>query len=101
MLRQEAAVRPHEGVVAGAFAQLGDDRGDGMHDVVVPRPAGEAQSAGAGELRFDVESERRGAEADGRREARVQVDDGDVVDPDAGQLEGPTPTDADGRRVRE
>ena len=47
VLGREPAVGPDEPVLAGLFAQVVDDRGDGVHHVVVPRAAGEGQSTGS------------------------------------------------------
>ena len=89
VLGRVPAVGPHQPALAGALAQLADDGGDGVHHVVVPRTAGEGEAAGAGELTLDVEPERRRPELHRRREARVQVDDVDVVDADARPATGP------------
>ena len=73
-----------------------------VHDVVVPRPAGEGQPAGAGELAIEVEPERRGAELHRRREARVEVDEVDVVDADARRASSTRcPAELDRRRLGE
>ena len=63
VLRGVAAVGPHQPALPGPLAQVRDHGRDRVHHVVVPRPAGKAQPAGAGELRVDVEAERRALRA--------------------------------------
>ena len=75
VLGHVAAVRPHQPARRRSLAQLGHDRRDRVHRVVVPRAATEREAAGPRPLPLHrVDAERLCAELDGRREARVEVD---------------------------
>ena len=63
--------------------------------------AAERKSAGARPLAIEVEAERGRTELHCCREARVQVDDGDVVDADAGEFEGRLAAEFDRRSAGE
>ena len=71
VLGDEAAVGGDEAEGAGVLAQPAGHRGDRVHDVVVPRAAGEGQPAGDGERAVGAEAElvrRRSRTADGKQE---------------------------------
>jgi hypothetical protein len=75
-----------------------------MGHVVVAGAAGEAQTPGHGEGAAGVsggQAQLVGGDLHGTREARVQVDVGHVVDPEAGQTEGLLARQPDGRGGRE
>ena len=99
VLGRVAAIRPDQRPFIGSVAHVGDDGGDGVHHVVVPRAAGERQTTRAGQLTVEAEAQRCGAELHRGGETGVQVDDADVVDADSGQVEGGPTAGADGRCV--
>ena len=88
MLGGVAAVGRAQADRAGVVAEQTGHGGDAVHRVVVPRPAGEAHAAGDGQLAVEAEAQLVGRDLHRRREARVEVDVGQVVDADAGELEG-------------
>ena len=73
---------------AALVAHAVDERSDGLAAVVVERPAGEGQPAGDREGPVVADAQLGGRELHRRREARVQVEVGQVADADAGGLEG-------------
>src|SRR4051812_25303432 len=87
MLRDIATVGPHEPALAWIAAQVLHHRRDRVHHVVVPRPPGKRKATGSCELAIEAETQALCAELDCRWKARVQVDEGDVVDPAPRQLE--------------
>ena len=83
----------------GALAQRADGLRDAVRGVVVAGPAAEGEPAGqgqraAGVVEGEAELGRRHLDHDG--EARVEVDEGDVVDAQPGLLEGRATGEADG-----
>ena len=101
MLCCVAAVAPHEPVGACAIAEVGHRGGDGVHHVVVPGASSEWQATGAGELAVKREPQRLGAQLNSRREAAIEIDDVDVVDSHAGELERQATAEFDGRSLGE
>ena len=81
--------------------EVAGERGDGVAPVVVPRAAREPEAPGERERPggvVDRESDLAGGDLHGAREARVDVDMRDVVDPDAGKFESARRPELDGRR---
>ena len=65
-----------------------------MADVVVPGTAGEPEPAGHRQRPARIvegQAELARGDLHGAREARVQVDVGDVIDADPGERQGPLP----------
>ena len=92
VLGQIAAVGRDQAELPGCACQPFGHGGDRMGDVVVPWPTRERQTAGDGERPTRI-AERQSQFGRGhlnrRRKARVDVDQVDVVDPDARQARAP------------
>ena len=97
VLGEVAAIGGHQALLARSVAQHFHHAGNGVHHVVVQRPAGEGQAAGHGQRQFPIQADFRRRHLHGDRKAAIQVHPVEIRRLPVGPFEGAAGCEADGR----